>query len=174
MVIAAGHEYVGSVWVSEGKLYERQPDGSVQCWTDEPGLHSPDPVETLELTDSLTCDVQRYQVLEAYINCEPLAVWMNNHESATGSGPTEPPPSIDPESIKVHPDIPVPKLALVQWVWSQDGGERGRYQTFEDARESAEETAERTKLVCIAIFAGLDEIEKVDFKWTDQDKLTPA
>jgi hypothetical protein len=172
MGMAAGHEFVGAVWVSQGKLYERQPDGSVQCWTDEPGLHSPDPVETLELTDSLTCDVQRYQVLEAYINCEPLHDWLNNHESATGSGPTKPPPSIS--SIKVYPDMPEPKLALVHWVWSQGGGERGGYGTFEDARESAEETADQTKPLSIAVFAGLDEIERVDFKWTDKDKHIPA
>lgn len=174
MVAGAGHEFVGAVWVSGGKLYERQPDGSIQCWADDEPPAKQDSVPTLELVEAVTCDVKRYQVLEAYINNEPLCVWLNNHESVTGPGPTEPPPSIDPESIKVYPDIAVPKLTLVHWVWSQDGGERGGYQTFEDARESAEESAEKTKPVCIAVFAGLDEIERADFKWSDQDKLIPV
>ncbi len=167
----AGHEFVGAVWVSQGKLYERQPDGSIQCWTDEPGLHGSDPVETLELADGLTCDVRRYQVLEAYINNEPLCERLNRHENCTGPGPTKP-PSIDPGSVKVIQEEGAPKLALVHWAWSQ-GDERGGYGTFEEARKNAQKEAKKTEPVRIAVFAGANEIERIGFGWTDQGKLIP-
>lgn len=174
MVAGAGHEFVGAVWVSEGKLYERQPDGSIQCWADEEPPARQDSVPALELVEAVTCDVKRYQVLEAYINNEPLCEWLNNHENVTGPGPTEPPPSIDPGSIKVYPDIPVPKLAVVYWKWSQGEVEHSGCYTFEDARGQAEKEADRTKPVCIAVCSGTNEIERADFTWSNQDKLIPA
>lgn len=71
MTLALDHGYAGSVWVREGKLYERLECGSVECWEGES-----DSVPTLELVESLTSDVAKYQKLEAYINGEPLHEWL--------------------------------------------------------------------------------------------------
>lgn len=188
------HEYIewqtapkepkGQVWVAEGKLYERQSDGSVRCWSEEHQV-APDTfhAESL-LAETLKCDVERYQEVEAYINNVPLADWLeetkaefqdwfDRHTAPTANGPTKPPPSVDPEALQVFADIPIPPLRFALWRWSQGIVISNGSPTFETVKVEAEEFAKKTTPVRIILSAKEGIIEHMEFGWDARNKLVP-